>query len=153
MSVFAVGEGMQCRLSSNVPVLLFKVIESDDSALAARVSAASILEGNEWLGKDSWKSNIPGMTVLGSFINSDADVGSVTLRMKRGDRLFYRSGPTVGRQVVEVLDSRLAPGILPAAKEWKLLEFSSEKLPAEFFVRFSDHGDSWGEWSAVAVKN
>ena len=141
MSVFAVGEGMQCRLSSNVPVLLFKVIKSNDPALAASVSTASILEGNEWLGKDFAKSSIPGMTVVGSFISSDADVGSLTLRMKRGDRVLYRSGPTSGRQVVEVLDSGLAPGLLPVATEWKLLEFSSKKLPAEFFVRFSDHGE------------
>lgn len=153
MPVFAVGEDVQCRLSSNVPVTLFKVIQSNDPALAASVSTSSILEGNEWLGKDFAKSSVPGMTVLGSLINSDADVGSLTLRMKRGDRLLYRSGPTAGQQVVEVLNSGLAPALLPVATEWKLLEFSSEKLPAEFLVMFSDRGDGWGEWSAVAVKN
>ena len=153
MSVFAVGEGVQCRLSSNVPVLLFKVLQSGGPALAPSVSTASILEGNEWLGKDFEKSSIPGMKVLGSFINSDADVGSLTLRMKRGDRLLYRSGPPSGRQVVDVLDAGLAPVLLPVATEWKLLEFSSKKLPAEFLITFCDRGKDWGEWSALMLKD
>jgi hypothetical protein len=148
---FAVGDGAQCRLSSDIPIQLFKVIKSGASPLAPSVSTASILEGNEWVGKDFAKSSLPGMTVIGSFINSDADVGSLTLRMKRGDRVLYRSGPTTERQVIEILDSGLAPAQLPVAPEWTLLEFSNDKLPIEFLVRFSDHGDGWGEWSAVAL--
>jgi len=148
--LFAVGDGAQCRLSGDIPIQPIKVIQSGASPLAPSVSTTSI-EENDWVGKDFAKSSIPGMTVLGSFINSDADVGSLTLRMKQGDRVLYRSGPTAGRQVVEVLDSGLAPVQLPVAPEWILLEFSNEKMPTEFLVKFSDHGDGWGEWSAVAL--
>jgi hypothetical protein len=75
-SVFAVGEDPKCRLSSNVPVLPFKVLQFSNPASGVSVSKASIPKGNEWIGTVFAKSNISGMVVLGSFIHSDADVGS-----------------------------------------------------------------------------
>jgi hypothetical protein len=75
-SVFAVGEDPKCRLSINVPVLPFKVLQFSNPASGVSVSKASIPKGNEWIGTVFAKSNISGMVVLGSFIHSDADVGS-----------------------------------------------------------------------------
>jgi hypothetical protein len=92
------------------------------------------------------------MSVVGSFINSDSDVGSIVLQMQRGDRLFYRSGPTEGRQVVEVTNNTNLSTVLPVATEWVELEFSSDLLPDSFEVKFSDNGDGWGEWSAIGLK-
>ena len=37
---------------------------------------------------------MPNVAVRASFLHSDADMGPLTLRIKRGDRLLYRSGPT-----------------------------------------------------------
>ena len=144
---------MQCRLNSVVPFLLFKVLEFSDPAKVVSVSRTSIVATNDWKGKDFDQSDIKGMTVIGSFVSADADVGSVTLRMRWGDKLLYRSGPIASRQFVEVLGSGMPPVVLPNAKEWTLLEFSSDILPDRFLLRFSDHGDAWGEWSALAVNN
>ena len=151
--MFISGVQMQCRLNSVVPFLLFKVLEFSDPAKVVSVSRTSIVATNDWKGKDFDQSDIKGMTVIGSFVSADADVGSVTLRMRWGDKLLYRSGPIASRQFVEVLGSGMPPVVLPNAKEWTLLEFSSDILPDRFLLRFSDHGDAWGEWSALAVNN
>jgi hypothetical protein len=150
-SVSLINEDMQCQLVRNIPVSLFNVRDANVRSLSISVMSASIMDDNEWLGKDYEKSNFPGIAVLGSFINSDSDIGSVSLRIKRGDRLLYRSGPTAGRQVIEILNSNLPSAILPVATEWKILDFSSELLPDKFTARFSDNGTNWGEWSAIGV--
>src|SRR5262249_43910363 len=109
--------------------------------------------GNEWLRAEFGKSRPDGMVVLGNFINSDANTGSPVVEMKRGDKLLYRSGPTWGKQMVEVLGTRFPPMTLPAATDWVLLDFSNDLLPEEFAVKFSDEGTDWGEWSAIALKS
>jgi hypothetical protein len=127
-------------------------LSKDLNIPSVNVSIDQIQGGNEWLGSDFHRSSFPGMSVVGSFINSDSDVGSIVLQMQRGDRLFYRSGPTEGRQVVEVTNNTNLSTVLPVATEWVELEFSSDLLPDSFEVKFSDNGDGWGEWSAIGLK-
>jgi hypothetical protein len=117
------------------------------------VGSRNVQAGNEWLGADFGKSRFDGMVVLGSFIDSDANTGSLVVDMKRGDKLLYRSGPMRGKQIVEVLGTRFSATNLPAATDWVLLDFSNDLLPEEFAVRFSDRGTGWGEWSAIALKS
>jgi hypothetical protein len=119
----------------------------------ATVGSRNVQLGNEWLGTDYGKSRFDGMVVLGSFIDSDANTGSLVADMRRGDKLLYRSGPTRGKQIVEVLGTRFPATILPAAADWVLLDFSNDLLPEEFAVKFSDKGTGWGEWSAIALKS
>jgi hypothetical protein len=117
------------------------------------VGSRNVQLGNEWLGTDFFESRFDGMVVFGSFIDSDANTGSLVVDMKRGDKLLYRSGPTRGKQIVEVLGTRFPATTLPAAPDWVLLDFSHDVLPEEFAVKFSDNGAGWGEWSAIALKS
>lgn len=150
--VFVIGKEFQCRLTGSVPVSIFTVLDPGTDIGLVSVSKIGILDDSEWQGGDFQKSAFIGIAVLGSFMNSDADVGSLTLRMKRGDRLLYRSGPTAGHQVVEVIDSELPAIVLPSLVDWRILDFSNSRLPDQFRVKFSDIGTGWGEWSAIGVR-
>ncbi len=146
-------EGPSCQIQAHVPVILFSITSAKPSADRTTVDSTNVLPGNQWLGSDFYRSVINDMQVYGSFINSDADVGAISLRIKRGDRIFYRSGPTGGRQLLEISGGVLPTVKLPVSTEWVLLDFSSIILPDEdFIVKFSDNGPGWGEWSAIAVK-
>jgi len=140
-----------CQLSVKIPALLFTSPKNTDISLVS-ATTNQVQGGNEWTGADYYRSSIPGLTVLGSFLNSDSDKGSIVLTLNRGDRLLYRSGPTGGRQFVQVIGTAELKSILPVATEWILLEFSSNMLPEVFELQFKDNGDSWGEWSAVGLK-
>ncbi len=147
------GEKPSCQIQVKVPVLPYSLTSIKPSLDQVTLSSINILPGNQWLGADSWKSVINDMKIYGSYINSDADVGSISLRIKRGDRVFYRSGPTGGHQILEVSGNALPPVKLAVSTEWALLDFSSMILPdGDFIIKFSDNGADWGEWSAIAVK-
>ena len=116
------------------------------------VSTSQVQFQNEWTGKDYVSSIIPGLDIFGSYLHSDSDKGTIVLKLNRGDRLLYRSGPTAGRQLVHVIGRSDLKSILPVAQELILLEFSNSNLPDEFIVRFEDRGDGWGEWSAIGLR-
>lgn len=149
------GEGRSgpfCAQQLEAPQQLpYSITREAPTPQRATVGNVSVLDGNEWQGADFFKTQVPGMRVYGSFIGSDADRGAIALRVKRGDRLFYRSGPTQGQQTLEI--AGLGTVGLPLSRDWVLLEFSGETLPQESFtVKLSDNGNGWGEWSAIAVQ-
>jgi hypothetical protein len=147
------GETPSCQMQASVPVLLFSLTSIKPAVERATLGRVNVLPGNQWLGSDYARSVIDGLQIFGSHINSDTDVGSISLRIKRGDLMFYRSGPTGGHQFLEVSSSDLSPMVLPVSTEWTLLNFNSMILPeGEFIVKFSDSGAAWGEWSAIAVR-
>ena len=142
-----------CRMQASVPVLAFSLTTAKPSAKSVTVNSANVLAGNQWSGSDYAKSAVEGIQVYGSFISADADVGTISLRIKLGDRIFYRSGPTGGRQLLEISGTGLPAMKLPVSTDWVLLNFSGQNLPnGEFTIRFSDDGSGWGEWSAIGVK-
>lgn len=141
--------GCHLEVKTTPIVYNYKVVEPALSE--ASVSINSIVDPQGWLGTDSWHSMIKGMTVVGSWRQSDADTGSITLRLKRGDKLLYRSGPTGGRQQLQVNDDIASLYSLPVSVEWGVLDFSSEKLPDLFNIKITDSGAGWGEWSAIAL--
>lgn len=129
-------------ISKNVPHTQFNLIDDN-----------RILPNHQWTGLDYQKSKFDGLKVYGTYISSDADLGSITLHFKKGDRIFYRSGPTGGKQVLEILDSNFSPITLPVTLDWVLLDFSTSSLSeSDYIIRLSDNGAGWGEWSAIAVK-
>ncbi|WP_353632273.1 hypothetical protein ABVN18_08530 [Pseudomonas canadensis] len=133
------------------PILYsFSLVDANVNATAVTTSA--VVSGAQWSGSDSWHSKIDGLTVMGSFRQADTDTGSIVLRMKRGDKLLYRSGPTGGRQLLELNDDPRTVSILPIATEWVELDFSDKQFPESFTVKLSDNGEAWGEWSAIALK-
>ena len=110
------------------------------------------LVGGTMAGSDFTRSRIPGFVVVGSYEASDADVGTVDVRLHRGDSLRYRSGPAGHGQTLTILDhEKEFVRDLPLANDWVTLVFSNSTLPAEFVVRIADEGRAWGEWSAIAV--
>lgn len=90
------------------------------------------------------------MVVFGSFIQADGDKGEISLQLKRGDRILYRSGPTFGKQYLSLNFSNTEIA-LPVSLEWRVLDFSSKALPDSFIATFRDNGENRGEWSAIAV--
>jgi len=117
------------------------------------IAAADTVVSNGWNGTDFQHSRLPGFVVVGSYRTADADTGRLTLRLHRGDRVLFRSGPTVEHQRIHINDQ--PPGrfdtALPTAVDWAVLEFANPRLPREFVVIFEDGGTGWGEWSAVAL--
>jgi len=134
-------------------VILFSYKTATPAADQVTIDSSAILPGNEWTGADSFHSNLCslGLRIYGSHIRGDSDTGSISLRLKRGDRLLYRSGPTGGRQILEIAGQR--PVVLPVAIDWVALDFSSPNLPDPFVAKLTDKGDKWGEWSAIAVRD
>jgi len=146
------GASPTCQTHFNVPKILFTATVQPPSAAAISVSESALAPRQGWQGTDSWRSSMPGMKVLGSWVNADSDVGSTELTLKKGDKLYYRSGPTGGHQLLSIPESGQPTSVLPVAEEWTLLDFNDTTLPQQFTVRITDAGDGWGEWSAIAVK-
>lgn len=112
------------------------------------------LRSSSITGTDYQKSSIPGCIILGTFKDADADVGTIELQLRRGDQVFYRSGPGGLAQTVRVVghdNDYLSE--LPVSTEWASLIFSNSTLPEEFTIVIEDRGQSLGEWSAVAIAN
>ncbi len=145
--------GPICQLAVQAPAPAPFIVKAEaPSAQRATVGTVSVTAGHSWSGADFFQSHFPGMRVYGSYLASDADQGAIVLRIQRGDRLFYRSGPSVQQQSIEIEGVGTVP--LPLAPQWVLLEFSGEALPQQpFTVKLSDQGGGWGEWSAIALNS
>lgn len=148
------GEKPACFLPVQLKAPLFSVLTSAPSPQLTSVGSANVLAGNQWLGADFHRSKIDGMRVYGSSIHGDQDTGTISLRLKRGDRFFYRSGPTAGHQVMAVEGYPQLSVVMPVLPEWTQLVLDSAAVPSgELVLRISDNGDGWGEWSALALKS
>lgn len=117
-------------------------------------SIRSVLE-NDWNGTDFNGSKLAGFIVIGSYspLTGDAYTGHLSLRLHRGDRVLFRSGPTIKRQTITIKGQprgRFSTA-LPLAPDWTILEFTNSHLPQVFTAVFEDAGPGWGEWSAVAL--
>jgi len=147
------GVGSNCMLKVKAPDFLLRVAKMIPTESKTTIRAEEIMPNNEWTGTDYAQSHFENMVVCGSFIRSDQDTGSISLKLRRGDSFFYRSGPTGGHQFLEIQNSTFPKTILPVAVDWSQLNFSSDRLPDEFIIKISDQGTGWGEWSSVAFKN
>lgn len=102
-------------------------------------------------------------TVLSCASNpgGDASIGTISIRMTRGEALYYQSGPVAKRQRLTIDDRddfvTTLPTVrnwtAPGAESWSLLVFDHANLPESFTVRIADEGDGWGEWSAIAMSD
>lgn len=125
-----------------------------------RPPMAAVIVQDSWRGGDYDKAvagtlSVPeDATIVGSIRTSDADTGELVVRLERGSRLWYRTGPNVTHQTIEILGHESRFTSHPVASEgWTLLEFSNRLLPDTFEVRFRDAGSGWGEWSAIAMRS
>lgn len=141
----------KCSLNVVFPAIRFRLLNGASQSTQFNVSYSDILPGNQWVGSNFQHSSFPGMKVYGSFIQSDADTGSISIRLKRGDCILYRSGPTYGKQYMSLNDKEHTKIVLPVSLVWQVLEFSGTTLPDKFIATLTDAGSGWGEWSAIAV--
>lgn len=144
---------LSCRFVTPPPAAPFHITWVAPAPELATVTAADVQPENAWAGGDFDHSDFPGMHVYGSVVRSHAITGSITLTAHRGAALFYRSGPTAGRQRFKIDGNRLTSGVMPLANQWLLLRFDDPRLPETFTVTFSTEGTGWGEWSAIAVSD
>jgi hypothetical protein len=135
-----------------IPIQPFATTETLPDTKKTQVTKDRVRARNQWIGSDFERSQYEGMVVYGSYINSDADTGSIEMTIKPGDKLFYRSGPTYGKQILEIPGKNIAV-VLPVAQKWTLLDFNglSNSKGNEVVIKMTDKGSSWGEWSSIAV--
>jgi len=137
----------------------YRIVSIDASTLQskgladAHVAGVSALIDDKWRGSDYERSEVLGLKVIGSVRRGDIDEGTLTVRLHRGERLLFRSGPVVSQQTVSIQDDGRFFEHAPAAPDWMILEFSNNELHDEFTALFSDKGSSFGEWSAVALRS
>jgi hypothetical protein len=114
--------------------------------------ASAVLPQADWRGSDYYRSVLPGLLVIGSYQHGDSDTGRLVMRLRRGERLWYRAGP--GRRQKIMIEGWPGDSVeLPHRPEWVQLVFDGATLPEQFVVTFDDPSAAWGEWSAVAIEN
>ena len=111
----------------------------------------AILTSTNWIGTDYSNSQIDGFYVRGSYITSDTDTANITLKMKRGQGFYYKTGPSSVGQTLYILNSSYKTLILPQVNDWAFLKFDDSSLPNDFSIKISDNGVGFGEWSAIAI--
>jgi hypothetical protein len=155
-SILVSSDSSLCKLTPLfVPSPPFDVSKAKPYSNATEITIKNIRNKNDWLGSDYQKSQFEGMRVFGSYMHKgDGDTGSVSLVIKPEDKLFYRSGPSGGRQLLRIGGNNKVI-VMPIAEDWVLLNFSSgrfQDLPPEgLSITISDEGVGWGEWSAIAI--
>lgn len=148
--LLGVDSNFMCQVT--VPDTLGNYVATTKALSKITVTMDQVLPGNSWTGTDYYKSNFDGKRVLGSYVKSDHDVGEIRLKLQKGDSIYYRTGPVHTSQIVTIQSNSPAEFTVPGAKDWVEMNFTGRKLPDEFIVQFSDQGNQWGEWSAIALR-
>jgi hypothetical protein len=138
-----------CRMNAILPLAVYMQAEQPRPG-GLLVPINQVVDSSGFQGSDIDHSHFVGTIVMGSIVASDSDRGAIRLVMRRGEYLYYRSGPTAGRQTLAI------PGLfsvqpLPLSVQWSRLVLDDPRLPDRFEVIIRDNGDAWGEWSAVAL--
>jgi hypothetical protein len=141
-----------CAVSVATPLRIFSLVTQTPAPGPALVPASAVTTDSTYTGSDADRSQFAGIRVLGSFVHMDEDTGSVSFTVHRGEHIFYRSGPTGGRQRL-LLGTGPTVIPLPVLREWTRLSFDDPRLPDAVVITVRDDGDGWGEWSAIAVGN
>jgi len=147
-------EGASCAAALEPLSPRFTVWPAQSPALGNNVvSSGAVLSNDGWNGSDYQRSVIKGFELVGSNVRGDSDVGTIKLKLRPGDSVFYRSGPVMDSQFIQIGQSTSGNAMLPSAENWVRLEFSNPALPGgEFEVTFTDAGRGFGEWSAIALR-
>lgn len=120
------------------------------------VCRGSISQQKNFDGVDYFSSELDGYDIFGSFIApDDRNFHSIDIKVQKGQTLLFRWGTGIGQSIIltdgeRVLDFNYH---LPPSQEWLTLTFDNADLPDVFTVKISDRSNSWGSWSAVAVRN
>lgn len=127
----------------------------DPAAIPELADAGQIKHLNGWVaGGDFGRTQLQGHAVYGSFVSSDADKGSIELTLRKGQTIFYRSGPETSKQRI-LITTPAETFELPLRRslEFTAIHFNGPQLPETFGVTIQDNGADWGEWSAIALRS
>jgi hypothetical protein len=118
------------------------------------IAGQNVILLNQFIGSDYFRSQLSNIVVFGSFINSENDTGTINLRLRRGDKILYRSGPGVSGQFILINSGGAGKfyTTLPKSLDWSILDFSNPDLPEVFNATFIDAGTKWGECIALGFK-
>ena len=115
--------------------------------------------GSDWMGKDSYslftgEQFLPNIIVTGSYDaeKKDAATGTLTLHLKKGSKVWYRSDSETNQQKIIIQGETAFSDDAPFAHNWVMLNFNHPDLKHEFDVNFVDTADGVGEWSAIGVR-
>jgi hypothetical protein len=153
LAVAALGDDPGCKLDFLVPanvIGMSQLTKVNDAILVPTISTNDVIENSGFNGGDYQKTKFDNLVVYGSYVNADANKGSIKFRASKGDLFYYRSGPTGGRQILKILNTKTEI-TLPPTLEWSALNLSNSIVPNKFEIELIDNGDSWGEWSAIAI--
>jgi hypothetical protein len=115
------------------------------------VTVNSLVNTGNWLGGDYQKTINDNFIIYGSYIQSDVDRGSISIKYNQGQKLFYRSGPLGGRQLLKMQSGKLIS--LPVVLDWTALHLPNTLLnQKEEVIVILDDGSQFGEWSAIALR-
>lgn len=133
----------------------FQIVDLRLVSSSEEVASIKKILYSDWRGADYDKSVISGYKIIGSLMQSELETGKITLKLNRGDRILYISGPrNEGQKVIFNVNGEVNFNTqLPLAINWVVLEFSNSELPDEFTVSFIDAGTRWGEWSAIGLRD
>ena len=97
---------------------------------------------------------MPNLIVMGSYDaeKKDAATGTLTMHLKKGSKVWYRSDSESNKQKIIVQGETAFSDDAPFARNWVMLSFNHPDLKSEFDVSFVDTADGVGEWSAVGVR-
>ncbi len=101
MQVTFLSEDPPCDLALTVSLMPFAVTRQSVLPVENLLSVEDTESLDGWYGSDFFQSSFEDIAISGSWVSSDADIGQVVLRVKRGEAFFYRSGPSHGNQVYE----------------------------------------------------
>jgi hypothetical protein len=144
-----------CSADVTLPDTAIESIAASLSLPVDTIAEGQIENRGEIHGTDAFHTNMCryGLKVYGSFgAGEDGDVASIKIKIHKGDKILYRSGPTGGNQVMSVGGGRTIG--LPVAGDWIFLRVNDTLFGdrSEMEVSLEDRGTGWGEWSAIAVK-
>lgn len=141
-----------CHFDAPVPLVPYTVSRAPLQAGSVSVNADQLAAGNQWPQDKSQRQ--PGLVIFSSAAPGASSTGSLTLRLRRGDRLMYLSGKG-GNQTLTILVPGSPPMTrqLPVVRRWMQLHLSNALLPPTFLVKFDDRGKRRDEWSAIALKS
>lgn len=148
-ALFLATGNLTCKLAVSSANTTFSVYRYTGSLDEISATSKNITGNNSMNGTDFSRSHMPGILIIGSYRESDSDVGEVSFNLSRNDAILYRTGPVARDQYLMINQVRYP---LPVAEDWAVLKFSSEVLPDRFVVTLIDDGRNWGEWSAVGVR-
>lgn len=149
---YIISDTGNCKIDFRAPKVPVSLSSKKPQSSDVNISSESIVGLNEWTGSGVHSPDFSNIEVFSSFIQSDQDIGSVSLRVKQGDKLIFHS-PSTDKQYIYVSEAGDIPITLPRSFEWRLLEFGNSFLPDEFIITFSDEGTTLGEWSSIGLIN